>query len=214
MGRPYTNLAGIQFGNVTVIDVVEDSGGASKAKRWNCKCNLCGKEFTAASNHLVAGEITKCRSCANRIAATRHGYSKDALYGRWVGMIQRCYHSNNKSFKHWGGRGIEICNEWGAGNIKDIDGFLAFKDWSVEHGFASNLEIDRIDVNGPYAPWNCRWVRKTEQHFNKTNTVTLTIDGITKPLMEWANEAGIKADTLRARIKRGMDAKTALLSAT
>lgn len=180
---------------------------------WNCKCDLCGKEFTARASHLRSGEITKCRSCANRQAATKHGYSGDPLRSRWNGMIKRCYHENLKSFKNYGGRGITICDEWGAGNIEDINGFINFKNWSEENGFSPELEIDRIDVDGPYAPWNCRWIPKIDQRFNKTNTVTLTIDGVTKPLMEWANDVGIKADTLRARIRKGVDAKTALYNA-
>ena len=211
MGQ-YIDLTNQHFGDVTIIGVVEDSGGNARHKRWNCRCDICGREFTAASHHLISGKITKCRSCSNRITATIHGYSNDPLHSRWLGMIQRCYHSNNKSFKNWGGRGIKICDEWGAGNVKDIDGFVSFKRWSEEHGFSPELEIDRIDVDGPYAPWNCRWIPKADQKFNKTNTVTLTIDGVTKPLMEWADEAGMKADTLRARVKRGMDAKTALLT--
>ena len=125
-------------------------------------------------------------------------------------MIKRCYNCNSKSYKDYGGRGITICDEWGSGNKENIDGFLAFKKWSEDNGFSTELEIDRIDVDGPYAPWNCRWIPKIDQRFNKRNTIILTVDGITKPLMEWANDAGIKVDTLRARIKRGMDAKTAL----
>ncbi len=209
MGRPYIDLTGRQYDHITVLSVVENSGGTGRHKMWNCKCD-CGKEFTVAGSHLTSGKVTQCRACANREAATKHGYSNDPLHRRWYGMIKRCYRENNNSYSHYGGRGITICDEWGAGDINDIEGFLRFRQWSVDHGFSPELEIDRIDVDGPYAPWNCRWIPKIDQRYNKTNTVSLTIDGITRPLMEWAKEVGIRAETVRARIKRGMDAKSAL----
>jgi len=102
-----------------------------------------------------------------------------------------------------------MCDEWGGGEL-DISGFLNFKKWSEENGFSPELEIDRIDVDGPYSPQNCRWVHKEEQKFNKTNTVNLTLDGVTKPLMAWASDYGIETNTLRQRIRRGMDVKRAL----
>ena len=179
-------------------------------KHWVCECS-CGNRVIVSSSHLVNNEVTQCRVCANKSSATKHGYSNERLYHIWIGMRKRCYNAQSKSFSHYGGRGIYICDEWGAGNL-DIDGYLSFRKWSMEHGYADNLSIDRIDVNGPYSPKNCRWVCESVQHFNKTNTVNLTIDGITKPLIEWAHDVGLKPDTIRARLRNGWETKSAVFS--
>ena len=34
------------------------------------------------------------------------------LYDRWNSMLSRCYSKKNKSYKHYGGRGVKVCDEW------------------------------------------------------------------------------------------------------
>ena len=42
----------------------------------------------------------------------RNGKTKNPLYKRWCAMMQRCYLETHKSFKHYGGRGIIVCERW------------------------------------------------------------------------------------------------------
>jgi hypothetical protein len=46
--------------------------------------------------------------------------------------------------------------------------------------------IDRIEVDDDYKPSNCRWATRREQNLNKRNTINLTIQGVTKTVVEWA----------------------------
>jgi hypothetical protein len=121
-------------------------------------------------------------------------------------MHQRCYNPRAKRFNTWGGRGIKICEEW----KKD---FLAFRKWALENGYQDNLTIDRIDNDGNYEPSNCRWATNKEQCNNTRNTIRLTIDGVTKTLIDWEKESPVSRSTIRQRVQRyGVSPKEAVFT--
>lgn len=91
--------------------------------------------------------------------------SKTRLYRIYRGMNQRCYNSTCSNYKNYGGRGIKLCQEW-----INNKGFQNFYDWSISHGYAHGLTIDRIDNDGNYSPDNCQWVTKSYNSF-KQNVV-------------------------------------------
>ena len=73
----------------------------------------------------------------------------------------------------------------------------------MSNGYADNLTLDRIDVNGNYEPYNCRWVTYLVQQNNKRNNVVVNYCGETHTLSEWSRIIGINESTLRGRFKRG-----------
>ena len=38
----------------------------------------------------------------------KHGLSNHELYSTYFNMINRCYNKNNKKYKYYGGKGIEV----------------------------------------------------------------------------------------------------------
>ena len=120
---------------------------------------------------------------------------------------QRCNNPNNRDFCYYGARGITICSDWSSDNP---DGLINFLHWADEHGYQQGLSIDRIDNDGPYAPWNCRFADAVMQANNRSNNHRLTLCGITHTIAQWAIIVGIPAATLYTRIYRGWSVDRAL----
>lgn len=117
-------------------------------------------------------------------------------YSSYKAMLDRCYRENACNYANYGGRGIEVCEEW-----HDIE---KFEKWVEESNYEKGLTIDRIDVNGNYEPSNCRWATKKEQDNNRRNTVYVEYNGECHTISEWAEITGINRSTLNNRYYRGI----------
>ena len=129
---------------------------------------------------------------------------------------KRCYYPKHIQYRSYGERGIKLCEEWNDREIVTIKGvrytkgFLAFRKWALENGYADNLTIDRIDVNGDYEPSNCRWVSKKVQSNNKRNNVYITYKGKIQTLKLWCEELKLPYDTIKQRLYLKWDCAKAL----
>ena len=92
----------------------------------------------------------------------KHGKSNIRLYGIWGNMLYRCNTKTCDSYGIYGGKGINVCNEW-------FD-FERFYQWSILNGYKDNLTIDRIDSNKNYEPQNCQWITKSENTIKANKT--------------------------------------------
>lgn len=86
---------------------------------------------------------------------------------------------------------------------QDLNTFADFL-LNVGERKTKDYTLDRIDNNDPeYAPNKVRWVDKTTQNNNRSNNVTLTYDGETLTIAQWAHKTNQNANTLYKRHKRG-----------
>lgn len=167
IGKKYGRLS------VTGFESVKIKG---KNRTYNriylfCKCD-CGAEVRIRKDGVLSGAVVSCGCNRNEKAhfsglkhaqsCITHGMTKTRIFGIWKGMRQRCNYKKAKDFHNYGGRGIKVCSEW-------ENSFIAFKDWAIQNGYADNLTIDRINVNGNYEPANCRWITMAEQQKNRRN---------------------------------------------
>ena len=127
----------------------------------------------------------------------------------YVSMKQRCYNPKHDHYKYYGARGITICDEWLNPEIIHLGcrgrftkGYQAFKEWALENGYADNLTIDRIDVNGNYEPSNCRWITLKEQSNNTRRNHLVTYKGKTQTLTQWSEELGFNYNRVKMRLNK------------
>ena len=62
-----------------------------------------------------------------------------------------------------------------------------------------------INVDGNYEPSNCRWISISEQNANRTNNHSVTYNGETHTIAEWARITGISENALYNRAYRNWD---------
>ena len=188
----FKDLTGRRFGRWTVLyrttDHIEPNG--YKRVVYRCRCD-CGKEVDVISGSLSKGQSRSC-GCLQREYAKSgkgnrtHGMTGTRIYRAWKNMHTRCYNPKNKKYSRYGGRGIQICEEWNGEK-----GFENFKKWAYSNGYAENLTIDRIDNDGNYSPSNCRWIKQKAQASNKSTNRFIECDGNTKTVAEWGRTIGI-----------------------
>ena len=133
----------------------------------------------------------------------RHGRAvmKLGAYGVWLCMKQRCNYEGHKSYASYGGRGIKVCERW----VSSFEAFLADMGDPPD-----GMQLGRIDNDAGYEPGNCRWETASQQARNRRSTCWVSAFGEVKPLVEWAEKHGMRADTLKYRLKAGMNAEAAM----
>ena len=205
MGRKAKDLTGQKFGKLTVIKRAH-SHGNSKSIYWLCYCDCGNKDVEVRGSCLTSGHTTSC-GCyiSERLTKvnTRHGGFGTRLYNIWQGMKKRCYKENDKDYKNYGGRGIQIYDEW-------KEDFACFREWALNNGYQDNLTIDRVDNNKNYEPSNCRWTTIQIQNNNRRNNKLLTIGNKTQTMAEWGRELNISDDTISSRLFNGWTCLEAL----
>lgn len=128
--------------------------------RWTCRCE-CGTERDVIGKYLKSGKSSSC-GCIRKPykKAKRQGVfkTKTVEYHVWTRMRDRCFNPNTPKFKHYGGRGITICERWNS-----FENFLE----DMGERPTNRHSIERKDVNGNYEPSNCIWTTQTVQSRNQ-----------------------------------------------
>jgi len=186
------SLIGEVFGGLRVIGLSSQEHGR---RLWKCRCE-CDRKAVVETRLLVSGNTSSCGCRAGRPGGKGHGLARGGWppeYWVWRAMIRRCHVEGDQAFQNYGARGISVCPEW-RNNFPTF-----YRDLGPRPN--SSMSLDRIDNDGNYEPSNCRWATRRQQSRNRQKPLReLTISGFTKPLVDWAQEAGISRQLLKLRI--------------
>ena len=182
-----------RFGSWTVLGKGKLAG---KNRLIKVKCD-CGTLKEIQRSPLINGGSTSCGCLfSEKISAanTKHGMTNTPTYRSWNSMNKRCKNKNDPMYHIYGGNGISVCDEWSS-----FERFYADMGERPE-----GHSLDRIDGSKGYFYGNCRWATPREQALNRVTTKhdSIMYNGKTQALSEWADELGIKASVLYARIVR------------
>lgn len=193
------NLSHREYGSLIVLEY--DPRTIKSTKHLMCRCK-CGTVRMINKGSLLSGHTTTCGCSKNNYALgapktmVMTGKSRTPEYTAWIRMRRSCYDTDYKDYERYGARGISVCDEW----IQDFQAFLAH----VGTRPSKDHSIDRYPNNdGNYEPGNVRWADKTEQARNRRSSKLMTLDGITKSMVEWSEEFGIRYSIMKSRVRHG-----------
>ena len=211
------DLTGKRFGRLVAIEYAGTKRtDTNRWSMWRCKCD-CGKETVVRYIHLTTGNtrscgcleqenkerIVKVAQATNRKSASLEFYEgnldKHPLRLLWKSMLTRCNNPNAIAYKHYGARGITVCERW----QRENNGFENFVNDMGERPDGTTL--DRIDVNGDYCPENCRWATDVEQANNKTDNVFIIVGDSQITAKQFCITLGLNYWTVIHQIRKGLD---------
>ncbi len=118
-------------------------------------------------------------------------------------MKTRCLNPHSKAYKHYGGRGIGICERW----LISFANFLA----DVGRKPSPKHTLDRWpNPDGDYEPGNVRWATQQEQMNNQSGNRHLTLKDETHTVAEWARLLNVPRTIIKDRLRLGWSDEHAL----
>ena len=174
---------------------------------WKCQCQ-CGNIKITKAALVKSGKTRSCGCLRKEMRAAKnlkHGHSRvgaiSAEYVAWQNMHARCENPSSDKYKHYGGRGIKVCERWG-----DFENFLA----DMKMRPTPQHSVGRIDNEGDYEPTNCEWQTLSEQRRNMRSNRWITFCGDTLCLEAWADRTGINSATIDWRLRNGWSLERSL----
>lgn len=208
---------GKRVGRLTLLYPVRIPSGRYTRGGWYCKCD-CGRYRVARTDGLGKTGNTRVISCgcfnSEQWDRIHNGQWKEldelsdwndrslyhTLRARFRLMHERCEDVNHPQYEDYGGRGIEVCDDW--------SDYENYKQWMLDSGFdinkpARSQTVDRIDVDKGYSPDNCRLLDMYGQANNKRTNIFVNYKNKNRTLTEWGRQFDIQYQTLKKRYDAG-----------
>ena len=210
--RKFIDETGKRYGRLVVVERKRPNEGGNAM--FLCRCD-CGKTCVVRGPNLRSGGTRSCGCLASEVTKERnkkHGFAsrnkRERLHRVWEGIKERTTNPRHKSCKHYGARGISMCDLW-------LNDYPAFRSWARKNGYDENAKrgdctIDRIDNNKGYSPENCRIANLFDQANNTRKNIIIKYSGKNLSVSQWARETKLKRSTIRNRLSRGWSVEQTL----
>ena len=156
---------GDRYGRLVITEAYVEKKGSKWLHMTQCDC---GNKKLVRGASLTRGYSTSC-GCYQIEVSTSHGMHGTPEYRAWSAMMTRVRNKNQAGYSNYGGRGIDVCDEW-----RDFKNF--YRDMGKKP--SKDHSIDRINNDLGYHPDNCRWADRSTQSINqrirKDNTTGVT----------------------------------------
>ena len=155
-------MVGEQYGWVKIISPEKCWNKTMNHCRVLTKCQGCGSIQWQDLGNLKSGKSKGCQSCSQPRQIPLW------LDRRLTAAKQRCENPKDTGYHNYGGRGIEFKFS----SVTEA-GLYLIKSYGLPK---REMEIDRINNNGDYAPGNIRFVTHSQNNSNKRTTVLSRFD--------------------------------------
>ena len=172
----------------------------SPLRRLAMKCWACGWK-----GDLRTKQSDPCPACGGELAHltqseshVKHGATvgaRPAEYQAWASMKVRCLNPRSQNYRHYGGRGISVANEW-------VSSFYKFFE-DVGPRPSAEHSLGRIDNDGNYEPGNVEWQTAKVQANNRRGLHLIRRGGEYLSLSQLSERSGVAVRTIEKRIRSG-----------
>lgn len=187
--------AGKKFNRWTGIERFGTTGS-----KWLWRCD-CGTERVIQVGTITHDYSKSCGCYKDEVAKkfhTKHGKSYTRAYNTWESMKDRCFNPNHKQWKHYGGRGITVCEEW-------KNSFEAFHAYVGDPDPGMSL-VRYPNNDGNYEPGNVRWASRRQQANNRrpqSNSMYVNVNGERLTISALSKRLGVKHSRLYYQLNSG-----------
>lgn len=191
------NLVGDRFGRLLVVERTSRHGRTY----YKCLCD-CGNVKEICGTSLTGGITNSCgcyRLDRVKEVSSTHRMTGSKELKAWYHMHERCYNANNKKYKYYGGRGINVCDRWHKDNSEGFFNFL--KDMGYKP--SKKHTIHRVDNNQSYSPDNCIWADYEKQNNCRSNSVRIIIDDLEYTKNSAAKQLNVHVGTIERLQREG-----------
>lgn len=182
MKTSFIDITGRRFGRWTVVGhTPREKGEKAGQSRWKCRCRCGTVKDRVQYGGLVSGASLSC-GCLRKELITKptdtvHS-QRNPTYAAWMCMKTRCYNLKHPSSKHYGRRGIRVCQRW-------LDSFENFAE-DMGPRPSPDHSLERKNNNGHYTPMNCKWATLDEQNSNRRSNRRIEWKGEVRTLTQIA----------------------------